>query len=31
MTDNEFNVIKLAATETEFANLIKRIDGVKRC
>jgi len=29
MTDNEFNVIKLAATQTELANLIKRIDGVK--
>ncbi|MEL4024394.1 flagellar basal-body MS-ring/collar protein FliF [Lysinibacillus endophyticus] len=29
MTDNEFNVIKLAATQTELANLIKTIDGVK--
>ncbi|MDN4494240.1 flagellar basal-body MS-ring/collar protein FliF [Ureibacillus aquaedulcis] len=29
MTDNEFNVIKLAATQTELANLIKQIDGVK--
>lgn len=29
MTDNEFNVIKLAATQTELANLIKKIDGVK--
>lgn len=29
MTDNEFNVIKKAATETELENLIKTIDGVK--
>ena len=29
MTDNEFNVIKLAATQTELANLIRKIDGVK--
>ncbi|MFC7685422.1 flagellar basal-body MS-ring/collar protein FliF [Ureibacillus sp. GCM10028918] len=29
MTDNEFNVIRLAATQTELANLIKKIDGVK--
>lgn len=29
MTDNEFNVIKLAATQTELAKLIKQIDGVK--
>lgn len=29
MTDNEFNVIKLAATQTELANMIKTIDGVK--
>lgn len=29
MTDNEFNVIKLAATQTELANLIKQIEGVK--
>ena len=29
MTDNEFNVIKLAATQTELAKLIKTIDGVK--
>ena len=29
MTDNEFNVIKEAAAETEIANLIRKIDGVK--
>ncbi|MEO4053526.1 flagellar basal-body MS-ring/collar protein FliF [Solibacillus sp. CAU 1738] len=29
MTDNEFNVIKLAATQTELANLIKTIQGVQ--
>ena len=29
MTDNEFNVIKEAAAETEIANLLKRIDGIK--
>lgn len=29
MTDNEFNVIKEEAIETELENLIKRIDGVK--
>ncbi|MGM9948622.1 MAG: flagellar basal-body MS-ring/collar protein FliF [Lysinibacillus sp.] len=29
MTDNEFDVIKLAATQTELANLIKQIEGVK--
>ncbi|MEK4228729.1 flagellar basal-body MS-ring/collar protein FliF [Solibacillus sp. FSL H8-0538] len=29
MTDNEFNVIKKAATETEISNLIKMVDGVK--
>lgn len=29
MTDNEFNVIKLEATQTELENLIKTIDGVK--
>lgn len=29
MTDNEFNVIKLNAMQTEIANLIKKIDGVQ--
>lgn len=29
MTDNEFNVIKQAALETELENLIKKIDGIK--
>ncbi len=29
MTDNEFNVIKLAAMQTEIANLLKSIEGVK--
>ena len=29
MTDNEFNIMKLAATQTELANLIKSIEGVK--
>lgn len=29
MTDNEFNVIKKAAAETEIANMLKRIEGVK--
>lgn len=29
MTDNEFNVINLAATQTELENLIKTIDGIK--
>jgi len=29
MTDNEFNVMKLAAMQTELANLIKGIVGVK--
>ncbi|MEK4494143.1 flagellar basal-body MS-ring/collar protein FliF [Ureibacillus sp. FSL W8-0352] len=29
MTDNEFNVIKHKALETELENLIKKIDGVK--
>ena len=29
MTDNEFNVIKKAATETDLANLIRKFDGVK--
>ena len=29
MTDNEFNVLKKAAAETEIANMLKRIDGVK--
>lgn len=29
MTDNEFNVIKLAALQTEIADLYRRIDGVK--
>ncbi len=29
MTDNEFEVIKKAATETELENLIKQIDGIK--
>ncbi|MFS0782305.1 flagellar basal-body MS-ring/collar protein FliF [Bacillus sp. 1P06AnD] len=29
MTDNEFNVMKLDATQTELANLIKQIDGVQ--
>ncbi len=29
MTDNEFNVIKQAATENSIANLIKQIQGVK--
>lgn len=28
-TDNEFNMMKLAATQTELANLIKTIDGVR--
>lgn len=28
-TDNEFNVIKLDAMQTELANLIKRIEGVQ--
>ncbi|MBE1553466.1 flagellar basal-body MS-ring/collar protein FliF [Sporosarcina limicola] len=28
-TDNEFNMIKLAAMQTELANLIKEIEGVK--
>ncbi|CAM3078106.1 flagellar basal-body MS-ring/collar protein FliF [Filibacter tadaridae] len=28
-TDNEFNMIKLGAMQTELANLIKGIDGVK--
>lgn len=28
-TDNEFNVLKKSATETELANLLKKIDGVK--
>lgn len=28
-TENEFNVLKKAATETELANLLKQIDGVK--
>ena len=28
-TDNEFNMIKLAAMQTELANLIKGIEGVK--
>lgn len=28
-TDNEFNMIKLAATQTELANLIKGIEGIK--
>ncbi|MEK4522596.1 flagellar basal-body MS-ring/collar protein FliF [Psychrobacillus sp. FSL W7-1457] len=29
MTDNEFNVLKLATTQTELANLIKSVEGVK--
>ncbi|AYC29238.1 flagellar basal-body MS-ring/collar protein FliF [Paenisporosarcina cavernae] len=29
MTDNEFNVLKLASTQTELANLMKSIEGVK--
>lgn len=29
MTENEFNVVKLAAMQTEIANLIKKIDGVQ--
>ncbi|AOV08272.1 flagellar basal-body MS-ring/collar protein FliF [Sporosarcina ureilytica] len=29
MTDNEFNVIKLASMQTELANLMKGIEGVK--
>ena len=29
MTDNEFNIMKLAAMQTELANLIKGIEGVK--
>lgn len=28
-TENEFNVLKKAATETELANLLKQIDGIK--
>ncbi|RST75482.1 flagellar basal body M-ring protein FliF [Siminovitchia acidinfaciens] len=28
MTDNEFNVLKLDATQNELANLIKSIDGI---
>lgn len=29
MTDNEFNVLKIEAMQTELANLIKSIDGVE--
>ena len=29
MTDNEFNVLKLASMQTELANLIKSVEGVK--
>lgn len=29
MTDNEFNLLKLASTQTEIANLIKSVEGVK--
>ena len=29
MTENEFNVLKLDAMQTELANLIKGIDGIK--
>lgn len=29
MTDNEFNLLKLASTQTEVANLIKSVEGVK--
>ncbi len=29
MTDNEFNVMKLAAMQTELENLLKGIDGIK--
>lgn len=29
MTDNEFNVLKLASTQTELSNLLKSIQGVK--
>lgn len=29
MTDNEFNVIKVAAMQTEIANLLKSVEGVK--
>ena len=28
-TDNEFNMIKLATMQTELANLLKGIEGVK--
>ena len=29
MTENEFNVLKLDATQTELANLIKKIEGIQ--
>lgn len=29
MTDNEFNLLKKAQTETELANMLKQIEGVK--
>lgn len=29
MTDNEFNLLKLASLQTEVGNLIKRVEGVK--
>ncbi|MFC0301427.1 flagellar basal-body MS-ring/collar protein FliF [Virgibacillus soli] len=29
VTDNEFNIMKLDATQTELANLIKSIDGIE--
>lgn len=29
MTENEFNVVKLAAMQTEIANLIKKIEGIE--
>ena len=29
MTENEFNVVKLDAMQSEIANLIKKIDGVE--
>lgn len=28
MTDNEFNVLKLDALQTEIANLIKSVEGI---
>ena len=29
MTDNEFNVLKLDATQTELAKLMKSIEGIR--